>query len=239
MFSKLIYEKVNPVLSKFGKCVIKHRVEDLAWQRSLILDKSGVSFVIDIGAHKGEFYHEIRRNGFRDGILSIEPTLSSFEFLKRIENSDQKFKSLNIALSNKFGEVEINEFQESTMNSILDVNQNSSYDLSPSIATSKVKCMTLDQLIKSESLENEVLFIKLDVQGFELRILDGLRAFLTSVKVLQVEISINPIYKDASNLADFVTWLESNGYKIASISTERFHESVAYAYDVDILCVRN
>lgn len=238
MFSKFIYSNLNPILSQYLKFVIKRRSEDLSWQRKLILEKMGVNVILDVGAHFGEFYEEVRRSGYKNRVISIEPTLSSFEILKKIKSNDQSFKSLNIALGEETGELIINEYEESSMNSILDVDRDSTYILSPKKGSSKIGCMTLDELIQSESLENEVIFIKLDVQGFELKILKGLNKYLESVSAMQVEISINPVYRDASNLPEFIEWLEKNNFKIVSIVTERFHESVVYAYDIDILCVR-
>jgi hypothetical protein len=85
----------------------------------------------------------------------------------------------------------------------------------------------------------EKIFLKLDVQGFEINILKGLNKFMDNIVAIQVEISVNSIYKNASNLSEFSRWLNENDFRIASIVTERFHEAETQAYDVDILCLRS
>lgn len=238
MFSRFVYRKINPFVSKYFKFVIKRRSEDLAWQRKLLLEYFEISVILDVGAHYGEFYEEVRRYDFRRKVISIEPTPTSFEILKKIEDDDSNFKALNFALADVAGDLTIHEFEESSMNSALEVDSSSNYILNVKRTTSLIPCTTLDQVIDAESLQNENIFVKLDVQGFELKILHGLKNYLEAVNLIQVEVSINPIYKEASNLPELMDWLKLNGFAIVSVVTERFHESAALAYDIDILCVR-
>lgn len=238
MFSRFVYRNMNPLLSKYFKFVIKRRSEDLSWQRKLLLENLKISTIIDVGAHYGEFYEEVRRHEFRRKVISIEPTRSSYEILKKYEGCDRNFKALNVALADVAGELTFYEYEESSMNSALEVDSSSNYKLNLKESVSSTQCITLDQVIETESLQGDNIFVKLDVQGYEVKILQGLRNCLQSVNLIQVEISINPIYRDASNLLELVDWLKLNGFAIVSVVTERFHESAALAYDIDILCVR-
>ena len=236
LLSPIIYRYINPIISKYFKFVIKRRSEDLAFQRNTILSKYNVSLVLDVGAHYGETVKEIRSNGYTKKIISIEPTPKSFDILSRIK--DKSFYFFNIAFGEKPGLLRFYEFEDSDMNSFLEVKTNTSYQINQLGVGRLIECTTLDIFMEDNNLENEVIFLKLDVQGFELNILKGLKKYKDKIIALQVEISINSIYKSASNLEDFSKWLIENDFRIISIVTERFHETETQAYDVDILCLR-
>ena len=102
-----------------------------------------------------------------------------------------------------------------------------------------VELKTLDSFIFENSLESEVIFLKIDVQGYEMNVLKGLEKYKDRVIALQVEISINSIYIGASIFLELQNWLNENNFRIISIVTERFDEIQTQAYDVDVLCLRN
>lgn len=167
----------------------------------------------------------------------MEPTPKSFEILSRI--NDKKLSIFNVGLGEFPGFFRFYEFENSVMNSFLEVDDNTSFQLMPLGENRLIECTTLDLLIERENLQKEIIFLKLDVQGFEINVLKGLNKYKHNVVAIQVEISINSIYKSASNLAEFTGWLSENDFRIASIITERFHETETHAYDVDILCIRS
>lgn len=228
---------MNPIFSKFFKFVIKRRTEDLAFQRNIIIKKYNVSLLLDVGAHFGETVREIRSNGYSGKIVSIEPTPKSFNVLSKIK--DKNMQAFNIGLGESSGFLKLNEFKESYMNSFLKVNENSSFEMNQLSESLLVELKTLDSFIFENSLESEVIFLKIDVQGYEMNVLKGLEKYKDRVIALQVEISINSIYIGASIFLELQNWLNENNFRIISIVTERFDEIQTQAYDVDVLCLRN
>lgn len=237
MLSPIIYRYINPIFSKYFKFVIKRRSEDLAFQRNIILKKFNVSLVLDVGAHYGETVRDIRSNGYTGKIISIEPTLKSFNVLSKIK--DKNMQAFNLGLGENSGFLKLNEFEESYMNSFLEAKKNSRFDMKQLSESSLVECTTLDLFIFDNSLQNEVIFMKLDVQGFEINVLKGLDKYKDKIIALQVEISINSIYTGASNFSELLKWLDENNFRIVSIVTERFNDKQTQAFDVDVLCLRN
>ena len=194
---------------------------------------------MDGGAHIGEFYQNYRRYGYSGQIICIEPTPESFKRLQLNEKNDERFSLQNFALAEKSGSVNLNLFESSVMNSVLEVNENTSYNIGAPVTVLQVPSISLDDLIDQYAGIFLNIFLKLDVQGLEMQILSGLHRNINSIVGIQVELSINPIYLGASRLLEFVLWTEQNGFDIVSIATERFHRKHLSAYDVDVLALRN
>jgi len=57
-------------------------------------------------------------------------------------------------------------------------------------------------------------FLKLDTQGFDLRVIAGAGSFLYSVRALQTEKSILPIFKESPTFIEAVSYLGENGFDI-------------------------
>jgi FkbM family methyltransferase len=235
MLSPIVYRYVNPILSKYFKFVIKRRSEDLAFQRETILKKFGIELVLDVGAHHGEFVREIRSNGYKGRIISFEPDKNSFIELGKIQ--DHNLEIFFTGLSSEEGFLKFNKYQNSFFNSFLEIDNELNIPITNLIESSFVKVTTLDSFLE-KNLIYDKFFLKLDVQGFEMKILKGLNDYLENLIALQVEVSINAIYSGASNLEEILDWLFENGFHIVSIVTERFDQKMAQAFDVDLLCLK-
>jgi FkbM family methyltransferase len=74
-----------------------------------------------------------------------------------------------------------------------------------------VQLTTLDDWLSGSELE-EVHVLKLDTQGSELRILEGAQRALTDVRVLQVEVELNPLYEGQPLFGDIDRFLRDRGF---------------------------
>jgi FkbM family methyltransferase len=229
---------LNPFWAKNFGVVITMRENDFKCQRSLILDRLNVDLILDVGGHFGEFYEEIRKYGYENEVFSVEPTPQSYQKLAAAGRGDKKFTSLNSALSNFSGTLKMNQFTHSDMNSALDVDPDTDYSIERTYNSIEVPWTTIDELIENQKLLGKKIFLKLDVQGFELVILEGLQKYLHLVVGIQIEVSVNAIYSSASNLVGFQTWADQNGFSISTIETERFQSLHLQAFDVDVIALR-
>lgn len=59
--------------------------------------------------------------------------------------------------------------------------------------------------------------MKLDVQGFEMSVLKGAEASLNNIRGLQVELSIEKLYKDGLLYQDMISYIESKGFELYSL----------------------
>jgi len=169
--------------------------------------------IIDVGANIGDFSVEIAERNKNLLVLSVEPNEKIFSVLQqRIEK--EKIKNIvpiKIALGN------INENRtfnicssgDCGVSSLLDFNNNNlekndywktRTDLS---FTEKVnvKVDRLDNILKDFPLEIPIKFIKIDTQGYDLQVLEGLGNLISRVEMGCIEVFTtknNALYENSN-----------------------------------------
>ena len=153
--------------------------------------------VLEVGAHIGylsQFFEHLI--GSKGRLIVVEPTSFSRQFLSK--NVASTTTVLPIALSDTIGEVEFYmEGLGGFTNSIeREFTQTSSADLHKTqnaprseIESVKVPTSTIDILCKTNDFRPD--FIKIDVEGAELRVLKGADTILQRISALMVEVSLN------------------------------------------------
>lgn len=81
------------------------------------------------------------------------------------------------------------------------------------VGTAEVAVTTLDDWAATEGVEH-VDAMKLDTQGSELQILRGARRLLRGVRVLEVEVAFNPMYRNQPLFADVDRFLGAHGFTL-------------------------
>lgn len=133
------------------------------------------SIIFDIGANIGihsSFFSGISVNGF---VYSFEPSRETFGLLCRNLNKTSNTLPLNFGIGKK---TELMEFYETTDNaysSFKDTRRK------PVKSLTKVLCYKLDDLVRLLNI-SRVDFIKIDVEGFEQEVVDGMSEVLTNLK---------------------------------------------------------
>lgn len=75
----------------------------------------------------------------------------------------------------------------------------------------------LDTIWDELATSSDRVFIKLDVQGFELHALRGAEASLASVVGMHVELSLVPLYEDGPLYLEVVENLRDRGFRLAGV----------------------
>jgi hypothetical protein len=93
-------------------------------------------------------------------------------------------------------------------------------------------------LMRAELMEN-VQAVKIDVQGFEREVLEGLRTHLYGVRLLQVELSIVECYTGAPDLFSLDSWIVKElGFERISLEPSYYDETKAVVQQFDGLYCR-
>lgn len=79
----------------------------------------------------------------------------------------------------------------------------------------RLPCFRLDTILHGLQVSS-VPFLKVDVQGFELRVLDGLANSLELIHFLQIEVRLTavPLYADSPDKQQIVEWLTKRGFQL-------------------------
>ncbi len=178
----------------------------------------GVKTVLDIGANIGQFARELRRAGYRGDMLSFEPLSAVYASLLKVAEGDASWHiAPRMALGDVPGTAEINVAQNLASSSFLQVRQRSVQAAAESgyVAKEMISIYRLEDVL---DLHWSTPFaMKLDTQGFELRILSGAPNILAQTSLLMVEMSLVDLYDGGPGFAEMYRFLEAKGFRCVSL----------------------
>ncbi len=202
-------------LWKSGYDVVEFRpdLHPLARRRRL-LERAGIDAVLDVGANAGQFGAELRGDfGWRGRIVSFEPLAAAYAALAARAAGDGQWDTHPYALGDRDGSARINVAGNSYSSSLLEMLP-AHVDAAPEsavVGVETIQMRRLDSVIDALCPPPARLYLKLDVQGFERQVLAGAQAALARVRVLQLEMSLTPLYVGAATLGELHALLESRG----------------------------
>ncbi len=140
------------------------------------MDSAKSKIALDIGANRGDYINLMFGHGFTK-IYAFEPVPVFFDQLQKCHGKDPRVQCVNLGLSNKPGTV-----KDVTVLSACTIGrpeQTQTLSVCPSFAGKPffdMKTTTLDLFFKDNL--DPIGFIKLDVDGYEYRVMKGGEAFL-------------------------------------------------------------
>jgi FkbM family methyltransferase len=186
---------------------------------SLILRQRAIDLVIDVGANAGQFGAGLRRLGYQGRILSFEPVASTFERLQQRAAGDQHWQVLKLALGEQRESVTINAFESSDLSSILDPSVMGAANY-PSMRAGRkelIEVDTLDHVLESHGLAAGRMMLKMDTQGYDLKVYRGAANTLARVQALVSELSFQPIYEGMPDYRQMLAEFESAGFAVSGL----------------------
>lgn len=178
-----------------------------------------IKTVIDAGANKGQFAKMITDIFPEARIHSFEPLPQAFKQLKEwADKENEKVTVYNVALGEKDGEVGMLRHMDHSQSSSILKTTETCEELYPFTKTQEiipVKITTLDNWLDSQDTPAGDILVKLDVQGYEDRVITGGGKTLNMAKVCITEVSLDRLYEDQSDFKDILSLLYDLGYRYA------------------------
>jgi FkbM family methyltransferase len=170
----------------------------------------GIQTVIDVGAHTGEFARMIQNVLPGASIICFEPLHEEFQRLQKLAHDGSVFKAFNFALGDRNGTIEINRSSYAQSSSILAMGElhQKAFPASASQTTETVEIRRLDDVLHDVELKPEIA-IKIDVQGYEDKVIAGATATIAKAKAIIIEVSFRELY-EGQPLFDRIFALLSN-----------------------------
>ena len=205
--------------------------------RKNILQKFKVKNILDVGANNGQWALRVRNGGFEENITSFEPTIA-FEILKKNTFRDSNWNCVNMAVSNHTGESRIYLASNGNLSSsILQPDeilmQGFGIEFNDSI---EVPTTTLDEYLSNSQIEE--FYLKIDVQGAEKLVLEGVENSVSKCVAVEFESSLRPLYKGESNHYDLAKWLIQRGFTPYQVVITHWDNSMA-AISLDSIFIKN
>lgn len=196
--------------------------------------------LVDAGAHHGWFFHCWKDWCPPAEVHAFEPAIEAFTEATRLYGADPDVHINNVALGSKPGELQLNVMADSAVsNSFLMPVEETWREIDyhhGSIAKRTVPVMRLDDYASEKSL-GEVYLLKIDVQGFEIEVLEGAREMLRRTSYVFVEAAIRPLYEGAPRFTHVFDWLDAHGFHLMAMRA--WHRGNRTLVETDMLFRRN
>lgn len=215
-----IKQQIHNILRKTGYDISKFTPISHPLARLIQLIKTyRIDTVIDIGANSGQFSQQLRDLGYTKRILSFEPLSTAFELLTKNSKNDSSWEVFNIAIGDTNEARAINISANSESSSLLNMLPSHIQFLPNSqfIGQEKIDIKTLDSLFDDLCKESINIFMKIDTQGFESKVLRGAENSLARIDTIQIEMSLIPLYDGEVLFNEMCTLMGSRGYTLVAI----------------------
>lgn len=176
------------------------------------------SSVVDIGANRGQF--TLLMAGLRPdaAILAFEPLVEPYRKLVELTARWPRVQAFNMAIGPKRTSLPMNVAKRDDSSSLLPIT-----DLQEQIFPHtgldhqvEVQVAPLGDFLNEQDLAGPSL-MKIDVQGYELEVLKGVRDQLGRIDVIYIEASFLQLYQGQPLAADVIDVLNGDGFRLTTI----------------------
>lgn len=200
-----------------------------------------VDCVLDVGAHEGQYAERLRAAGYRGQIVSFEPTPNAFEFLCRAAADDPRWAVHQLALGREDGELAMNVVP-GTLSSLRPATTFGAgrYPQLQESEAVTVRVRRLDALL--DELVGDVagarLYLKLDTQGYDLDVFEGLGDRAQDFVGMQSELALLRVYEGSPRMCEALAVYESAGFEIAGLYPITRQSRTGRVVEYDCVLVR-
>ncbi len=169
--------------------------------------------ILDIGANDGYSVALFRKIFPTARILSFEPLQDCFQLVQSKINELPPGRAFHCALGDEDGTSTIHRSEFSPSSSLLpmDVLHQTEFPYTSSTREETIRIRRLDSMAQELEL-NGPFIAKIDVQGFEDRVIRGGEQTLRKASAIVVELSTYSLYKQQASFAGVHSQLEAMGF---------------------------
>jgi len=187
-----------------------------------MFERLRINCVLDVGAHRGGYAAFLRDVGYRGHIVSFEPISDNYQVLYSRCADDPKWHVYRVALGDRDSVQEMNVFHETQLCSFLTPNDYCSAHMNRGEmvrGTERVDLRRLDTIFDEylAGIEAPRIYLKIDTQGYDLKVLAGCGRRIDQVLALQSELSVKPIYNGMVSYLEALPKFRELGFEVSGM----------------------
>lgn len=236
---KKIYKSIILIFKKFGIKISRYIYPSYI----KIINNNGITVILDVGANSGQFGKILREHGYKNKIISFEPTeVAHKNLVKSSFKDDNWIVHQRVAVGDENKKVRINVAgNNGESSSILQMGQTHKESAPHALYISEesVDQITIDSIFEKYITKNDNIMLKIDVQGYEDRVLDGIKDNIDKVDLIKLEMSLVNLYQGDKLFNYYISRLEPLGFKIWDLEPGHRNKSNGRLFQFDALFVKN
>lgn len=184
-----------------------------------ILGGLDVETVVDIGANRGQFALCARRLFPQAQVFSFEPLEKPASTYLKVFEGDPRTQLFRTAIADKQGAASMHVSRWDVSSSLLPIGraQHDNFPFTEEARQETVALARLSDCVGAEAISRKSL-LKLDVQGYELRALEGCADLLDRFQYVYVEASFVELYVGQALATEVVAYLLDKGFTLACVA---------------------
>ena len=195
-----------------------------------------VETLFDAGANAGMSGRYFRNLGFQGRIVSFEPVGPFYQQLVQEAAGDPNWVCENAALAEAEGEQEINVSGGCGGASSFLKKTGTTWESASEleyVGRERVRVTTIDRAAQEHYPEGRRLFLKLDVQGYERKVLEGASQTIPRIVGARVELSVSQCYEEEPSMFEMMNYLYGLGFRLCAIEEAWSDPQTREVYQMD------
>ncbi len=189
--------------------------------------------MIDVGANRGDFTASILRIKPEAKVVAVEPEPNCAALFRKRYSGDPRVSLIEAALGDEEGAISLNVCRDDRLGSLLSpcdsVKQSYPEGVFDIIEVRKVQMTLLDSIVPPNI---RVAMLKLDVQGYEEKVLKGGSAVLQRCDSVMFEFNYQEHYEGQADWSSLHQLLTKHSFKLHGVSAPFFAEGKPMWADV-------
>ena len=214
-------QKLFRILTRglYRKALLLYRVPATSEHDSILSNVGkGITYVIDIGANRGQFALAARSSFPKAKIISFEPLVEAQKVFSKVFKDDPNVLMIPFALGKTEGSTKMHVALADHSSSLLPISTSLTtlFPIAEEKECRDVQVFSLSHFIKNEEIpENSLL--KMDVQGYELEVLEGCESLINKFKFCYIECSFIELYVGQALAHQVISWCEKHNFRLTGI----------------------
>ena len=209
----------------------------------MLCEKENVNCLIDVGSHHGEYALRMRKAGYKGRIVSYEPVTENYAVLKEKSADDNNWFIHHAGMADISGTMTMNVTVGTEAASLLTPSEYGKRTLGKKLSikkTEEVQVKTISEVYDAcvAGLNNPKVYLKVDAQGYDMKVFEGAKGKLPLLAGLQTEMSVQQIYNDSPDYRTCIEILTNQGFSLSGIFPVRVDRSMKLI-EMDCIMVRD
>lgn len=204
------------------------------------LQMKGLKTIVDIGANEGQFAERMRILFPEIMIYSFEPIPTVFAKLEDNFKNDLHFKCFNVGLGDKDDRMTFHLNDYTPSSSLLKMNHvhKDNFPQTESESEIPVLIKRLDDVLSYQNLEKPYM-VKIDVQGFEDKVINGGLKLLENADLIIIETTFVELYEEQPLFDVIYDKLRNLGFKYVGNEEQLVSPMNGEVLQADSIFVKN